>query len=82
MKQFTFQKMSMQFFLILEIKNKEIKLLGGTGKTHNWDLSKTIVESVSVPVYLAGGLDTHNIVEAVEKVNPYSIDLCSGVRNQ
>ncbi|MEE9430603.1 MAG: phosphoribosylanthranilate isomerase [Melioribacteraceae bacterium] len=61
-------------------QQKEIKLLGGTGKTHNWELSKKIVESVRVPVYLAGGLDAHNIIEAVEMVKPYGIDLCSGVR--
>ena len=60
--------------------NLTIKELGGTGRTHNWDLSKTIVEEVTVPVFLAGGLSPLNIATAYEKVNPYGFDLCSGVR--
>lgn len=57
-----------------------IKLLGGTGKTHNWNISKKIVESVNVPVFLAGGINSGNVKEAYEFVQPYGIDLCSGVR--
>ena len=60
--------------------NLAVKELGGTGRTHNWDLSKTIVEEVTVPVFLAGGLSHLNIATAYEKVNPYGFDLCSGVR--
>lgn len=58
----------------------DIKELGGTGRTHNWNLSRQIVEKVNVPVYLAGGINPGNIKEAYEKVYPYGIDLCSGVR--
>ncbi|MFC2102801.1 phosphoribosylanthranilate isomerase [Bacteroidota bacterium] len=58
----------------------EVKELGGTGRTHDWSLSKSIVESVNVPVYLAGGLKSDNVVDAVRTVHPYGIDLCSGVR--
>ena len=61
--------------------NAEVKTLGGTGETHNWDISRLIVEAVDVPVYLAGGLNSENVQAAVEKVNPYGVDLCSGVRN-
>ena len=60
--------------------NLEVKQLGGTGRVHNWDLSQRIVNEVQVPVYLAGGLNATNVNEALEKVNPYGIDLCSGVR--
>ncbi|MEL6987626.1 MAG: phosphoribosylanthranilate isomerase, partial [Bacteroidota bacterium] len=60
--------------------NKAVKELGGTGRTHNWDLSKAIVESVHVPVFLAGGLNSTNVVEAIHKVKPYGVDLCSSVR--
>ena len=60
--------------------NLDIKQLGGTGRTHNWELSKTIVDGVETPVFLAGGLSPHNIVSAYEQVNPYGFDLCSGVR--
>ncbi|MDP1676747.1 MAG: phosphoribosylanthranilate isomerase [Bacteroidota bacterium] len=57
-----------------------IKELGGTGRRHDWKLSRKIVESVNVPVFLAGGLNAGNVKEAVEYVQPYGLDLCSGVR--
>lgn len=57
-----------------------VKELGGTGRTHNWDYSKTIREKISVPLYLAGGLNSSNVNEAVVKVKPFGIDLCGGVR--
>ncbi|MGV6845927.1 MAG: phosphoribosylanthranilate isomerase [Lutibacter sp.] len=60
--------------------NLKIKKLGGTGKTHNWDVSRKIVESVSVPVYLAGGISATNVKEAINHVQPYGLDLCSSVR--
>lgn len=60
--------------------NLTVKELGGTGRTHNWALSRRIVESVEVPVFLAGGLKPENVREAVESVQPFGLDLCSGVR--
>jgi phosphoribosylanthranilate isomerase len=60
--------------------NLPSKVLGGTGKTHNWDLSKKIREKISLPVYLAGGINKDNIKKAIEHVQPYGIDLCSSVR--
>ncbi len=60
--------------------NKEIKELGGTGRVHNWDLSREIVESVSKPVYLAGGLNSENATKAVAYVKPFGLDVCSGLR--
>jgi phosphoribosylanthranilate isomerase len=60
--------------------NLKIKELGGTGRTHNWELSRKIVESIRKPVFLAGGLKAENIREAIEFVQPYGVDLCSGVR--
>jgi len=56
------------------------KILGGTGKTHDWSLSRRIVEAVECPVYLAGGLRADNVREAMETVQPFGLDLCSGVR--
>ncbi len=55
--------------------------LGGTGKTHDWSISKKIVESVSIPVILAGGLTPDNVAEAIQKVRPYAVDVQSGVSN-
>jgi phosphoribosylanthranilate isomerase len=60
--------------------NLKIKELGGTGRTHNWELSRKIVESIRKPVFLAGGLKAENIREAIQFVQPYGVDLCSGVR--
>ena len=57
-----------------------IKELGGTGRVHDWRISRAIREAVPVPVFLAGGLAAHNVVEAVRAVAPFGVDLCSGVR--
>ncbi len=68
--------------LLLDSGNPElnVKELGGTGRTHNWELSRTIRESVDLPVYLAGGLNPGNIAEAIKSVKPFGVDVCSGVR--
>jgi len=57
-----------------------VKELGGTGRTHDWSVSRRIREAVSVPVWLAGGLNTGNIAEAIAAVRPFGVDVCSGVR--
>jgi len=60
--------------------NLQVKQLGGTGRTHNWDLSRQIRESINIPLFLAGGINKDNVQEAVEQVKPFGIDLCSSVR--
>jgi phosphoribosylanthranilate isomerase len=69
--------------ILLDSGNQKLKIkeLGGTGRTHNWEISKKLVESVKSPVYLAGGLNADNIVEAIKTVKPFGVDLCSGVRS-
>ena len=57
-----------------------VKELGGTGRIHDWQISRAIREAVSVPVYLAGGLNPDNITLAIEQVGPFGLDICSGVR--
>lgn len=57
-----------------------VKILGGTGKPHDWNISKELVRSVNVPVFLAGGLNPGNVREAIETVKPFGVDICSGVR--
>ncbi|MEZ0483219.1 phosphoribosylanthranilate isomerase [Fibrella aquatica] len=57
-----------------------IKELGGTGRVHDWALSRQICEQVNVPVFLAGGLRPDNVQQAIEAVQPFGLDLCSGVR--
>jgi len=60
--------------------NLSVKELGGTGRIHNWDLSKQIRESIKIPLFLAGGLNKDNVKQAVEYVQPFGLDLCSSVR--
>lgn len=57
-----------------------IKELGGTGRAHDWTLSRRIVGQSKVPVYLAGGLTPDNAATAIRDVGPYALDVCSGVR--
>ena len=57
-----------------------VKELGGTGRTHNWELSREIRERVGVPVFLAGGLTPENARQAVAQAGPFGLDVCSGVR--
>lgn len=57
-----------------------VKELGGTGRVHNWQLSRMIREQLDIPVFLAGGLHSGNVQEAIETVGPFGLDVCSGVR--
>ena len=68
--------------LLLDSGNPKLKIkeLGGTGRTHNWKLSRQIVEKAKVPVFLAGGLSHENVYRAIQEVQSFGIDVCSGVR--
>jgi phosphoribosylanthranilate isomerase len=68
--------------LLLDSGNPRLaaKELGGTGRRHDWLLSRQIREQSPVPVFLAGGLGPHNVREAIEVVEPYGLDLCTGLR--
>jgi len=57
-----------------------VKELGGTGRRHDWAISRAIRERVPVPLYLAGGLRPDNVARAVDEVGPFGLDVCSGVR--
>jgi phosphoribosylanthranilate isomerase len=57
-----------------------VKELGGTGRTHDWNISARIRASVNVPVFLAGGLTAENVGKAIRQVRPFAVDVCSGVR--
>lgn len=57
-----------------------VKELGGTGRVHDWEVSRRIRERAPVPVFLAGGLRPENVVEAVRQVGPFGVDVCSGLR--
>jgi phosphoribosylanthranilate isomerase len=57
-----------------------VRILGGTGRTHNWTISRELVRAVKKPVFLAGGLHPGNVQEAIGSVQPFGVDICSGVR--
>lgn len=57
-----------------------IKELGGTGRTHDWNLSVRIREAVEIPIFLAGGLNPENVAAAIRAVGPFGVDVCSGLR--
>ena len=65
--------------LLLDSRTQE--KIGGTGLTHDWEISKKIVAGTAKPVILAGGLTPTNIVEAITKVNPYGVDVHTGVED-
>mgnify|MGYP001813552640 CR=1 FL=1 len=58
----------------------EVRVLGGTGRTHDWRISAEIVQAVDRPVFLAGGLDPGNVADAIRQVRPVGVDVCSGLR--
>ncbi len=63
----------------LLLDSRTAERLGGTGKIHDWNISKEIVSQLSIPVMLAGGLNDQNVYDAVMKVRPYAVDVNSGV---
>jgi phosphoribosylanthranilate isomerase len=60
--------------------NLKVKKLGGTGKIHNWEISKIIRQKLDIPIFLAGGINPDNITKAIHFVQPFGIDICNGVR--
>ena len=66
---------------LLDSGRPAVSELGGTGRTHDWRISRAIVEGSPVPVFLAGGLRADNVASAIDQVGPWGLDLCSGVRS-
>jgi len=65
--------------IILDTAIRATGQVGGTGRTHDWRISRSIVQSISAPVILAGGLNPENVQEAIRTVQPYAVDVNSGV---
>jgi phosphoribosylanthranilate isomerase len=59
-----------------------VKQPDGTGRTHDWAVSREIVQRAGVPVWLAGGLQAGNVAEAIATVRPHGLDLCNGVHSE
>lgn len=70
--------------ILLDSGNPKLKVkeLGGTGRVHNWKLSRAIRDKSKCPVFLAGGLNPENVRQAIEEVHPFAVDVCSGVRTE
>ena len=66
--------------LLLDSGSAESAELGGTGRRHDWTISRLIRENSPLPVFLAGGLRPGNVREAIDTVGPFALDVCSGVR--
>lgn len=56
--------------------------MGGTGETHDWERTRELAASVDVPVVLAGGLTPDNVGRAVSAVDPFAVDVASGVERE
>jgi len=67
--------------ILLDSINRTKDQVGGTGTTHDWGISAQIVKHVSTPVILAGGLTPANVRDAIRRVQPWAVDVNSGVRN-
>jgi len=61
-------------YLLLDSKSASDPFTGATGETHDWSVSRRIVEAVPVPAVLAGGLSPDNVGEAIEAVRPWGVD--------
>jgi len=68
--------------ILLDSGNQKlpVKELGGTGRLHDWTLSREIRERIGAPMFLAGGLIPENVEQAIGAVGPFGLDVCSGVR--
>ena len=68
--------------ILLDSGNQKLAVreLGGTGRTHDWTVSRAIRERIDIPLFLAGGLTSENVSQAIEEVGPFGLDVCSGVR--
>jgi phosphoribosylanthranilate isomerase len=62
--------------------NLAVPELGGTGRTHDWKISAEFVETSRLPVHLAGGISRANVAHAIDEVQPFGVDLSSGVRTE
>lgn len=58
----------------------QVKELGGTGRVHDWTISRRIASEAGVPVFLAGGLNASNVAGALGAVGASGVDICNGVR--
>jgi len=62
--------------------DSKTEMPAGTGKTFNWEIARKVKEVINVPLILAGGLNSGNVRKAIEIVNPFAVDVISGVETE
>ena len=67
--------------ILLDTVNTDTGEVGGTGKTHDWNISREIISQYSKPVILAGGLNPTNVQQAIKEVQPFGVDTNSGTKS-
>lgn len=67
-------------YYLFDSYNLATDQVGGTGKTHDWNRTKEIIENLDRPSFLAGGLNPSNVAHAIEIVKPYGVDVNSGCK--
>jgi phosphoribosylanthranilate isomerase len=67
--------------IILDSLDPATRRIGATGLTHDWSISARIVDSVSVPVILAGGLTPENVAAAIQVARPAGVDAHTGLED-
>lgn len=66
---------------VCDTVNRAEDRIGGTGRIHDWSLSRALAADLNKPVILAGGLNPGNVEEAVRSVGPWGVDVNTGVEN-
>ena len=61
-------------FLLLDSYSAGDKQIGALGTTHSWDLDNAIIQNVSIPVIIAGGLGPENVADAIRAIRPAGVD--------
>ena len=60
--------------IILDSVDPNIAGIGAAGVTHDWNIDRKIIETVNVPVIVAGGLGPENVAEVIRKTHPWGVD--------
>jgi phosphoribosylanthranilate isomerase len=66
--------------VVADSLNPHTGQVGGTGLIHDWSVTAELVERSAIPVLLAGGLSDRNVAAAIHRVQPYGVDVNSGVK--
>lgn len=76
------QDMKYVDYYLLDSFNLKTNQVGGTGLTHDWNISRKVIESLNKPAFLAGGLKPTNVAKAISIARPYGVDVNSGCKNE